>query len=272
MGKERGARSIRAAAALALLGLAAGTPPPLRADLDAIRASGRLRVLAAADDDPAWFSMRPGASPGFEREVLEGFARTHKLRFEVVPVGNWEDAIPMLVRREGDLLGGISATAARRQKVDFSAELLPVRVIAVTRRPAAPIRSLAQLRAARLVVVENTSWSDALEKMGVSTAKALKVADVAAAIEAIRVGHADATVSGAVDFFLQRRRNPGLEAGMPIGAAQSSAFAVRKGSPELRQALDRYLTELRKSPNWSRLLVKYFGDDAPAIRGREPVS
>ena len=33
-----------------------------------------------------------------------------------------------------------------------------------------------------------------------------------------------------------------------------------------------YLTELRRSSNWSRLLVHYFGDDAPAILGREPVS
>ncbi len=262
---------MRASTALALLGLSLWAPL-LQADLDEIRASGTLRVLAAADDDPAWFSMRPGDSPGFEREVLEGFARLQKLRFEVVPIGSWEDAIPMLIRKEGDVLGGISATSERRQKVDFSAELLPVRVIVVTRRPAAPIKSLAQLRAARLVVVSNTSWSDALEKAGVSTAKALKVADVAAAVEAIRVGHADATVSGAVDFFLQRRRNPGLEAGMPIGAAQSSAWAVRRGSPELRQALDAYIAQLRKSPNWSRLLVKYFGDDAPAILGREPVS
>jgi ABC-type amino acid transport substrate-binding protein len=211
-------------------------PSRLHADLAEVRAAGRLRVLAAVDDDPAWFSLRAGESPGFEREVLEGFARLQKLRFEVVPIARWEDAIPMLLRRDGDVLGGMSATAERRQRVDFSAELLPVRVVVVTRRPAPPTR-------------------------------AMKVADIAAAVEAIRVGHADATVSGAVDFFLQRRRNPGLEAGMPIGEAQSSAWAVRKGSPELRQALDAYLVQLRRSPNWSRLLIKYFGDDAPAVLG-----
>jgi ABC-type amino acid transport substrate-binding protein len=106
----------------------------------------------------------------------------------------------------------------------------------------------------------------------VPTARALKVADIADGIEAIRVGHADATVSGLVDFFLQRRRNRDLEVGMTVGEAQSSAWAVRKGSPELRQALDAYLAQLRGGANWSRLLVKYFGDDAPAILGREPIS
>ena len=102
--------------------------------------------------------------------------------------------------------------------------------------------------------------------------RALRVADISAAVEAIQTGHADATVTGVVDFLLQRRKYRDLEAGLALGEALSSAWAVHKGSPELRQALDTYLAQLRRSPNWSRLLVKYFGDEAPAILGREPVS
>jgi membrane-bound lytic murein transglycosylase F len=241
-------------------------------DLAELKARGRLRVLAAADEDPAWFAQRGGPAPGFEREILEGFARVHKLRFEVVPVARWEEAIPMLLRQDGDVLGGISATPERGLRVDFTTELLPARSVVVTKRPRAPIRSLAELRAARLAIVPNTTWAEALEKAGVPVSRALKVADISAAVEAIRVGHADATVSGVVDFFLQRRKHADLEAGLPLGEALSSAWAVRKGSPELRQSLDAYLGQLRRSPNWSRLLVRYFGDDAPAILGREPVS
>ncbi len=259
---------VGAAAVLAAL-VPAVLPACGAADLAEIRVGGALRVLAAVDDEPAWFALRGSQSPGFEREVLEGFARLHKLRFDVVPITRWEDAIPMLVRGEGDVLGGVSATPERRKRVDFSGELLPVRVVVVTRRPARPIRTLGELREARLVVVPGTSWADALEKAGVSIAKAIKVADIAGAIEAIRVGHADATVSGAVDFFLQRRKHADLEAGMALGEAHSSAWAVRKDCPQLRQALDAYLTQLRASPNWSRLLVKYFGSDAPAILGRD---
>lgn len=242
------------------------------ADLAEIRKRGSLRVLAAADEDPVWFSIRKSESPGFEREALEGFARLHKLRFDAVPVARWEEAIPMLLRQEGDVLGGISVTPERRQLVDFSVELLPARSIVVTRRPRAPVRTLSELRAARVVIVPDTTWAEALEKAGVQTSRALRVADISAAVEAIQTGHADATVTGVVDFLLQRRKHRELEAGLALGTALSSAWAVRKGSPELRQALDAYLGELRRSPNWSRLLVKYFGDDAPAILGREPLS
>jgi membrane-bound lytic murein transglycosylase F len=258
-------------AVLALLaGLVAGASASAD-DLTEIRTRGALRVLESPDEDASWFSQRGGPAPGFEREVLEGFARLQKLRFEVVPVVRWEDAIPMLLRQEGDVLGGISATPERRTRVDFTVELLPARNVVVTRRPQAPIRSLAELRAARLVIVPNTTWAGALEKAGVSTSRAIKVVDISGAIEAIRVGHADATVSGVVDFFIQRKKDRELQAGLLLGEAQSSAWAVRKTCPELRQALDDYLGQLRRSPNWSRLLVRYFGDDAPAILGREPV-
>jgi len=242
------------------------------ADLAGIKARGSLRVLAAADEDPVWFSLRAGPSPGFEREVLEGFARLHKLRFEAIPVARWEEAIPMLLRQDVDVVGGMSITPERRQRVDFSSELLPARSIVVTRGPAAPVRTLAELRAARVAIVPNTTWAEALEKAGVPVSRALRAADISAAVEAIQTGHADATVTGVVDFLLQRRKHRDLEAGLALGEALSSAWAVRKSCPELRQALDAYLAELRRSANWSRLLVKYFGDDAPAILGREPVS
>jgi membrane-bound lytic murein transglycosylase F len=260
------------AAGFCLLGLLAVVPVAPGADLADIKKRGSLRVLAAADEDPVWFSQRGGPAPGFEREVLEGFARVQKLRFEVVPVVRWEEAIPMLLRQEGDLLGGISATAERRQRVDFTIELLPARSIVVTKRPHPPIKSLADLRTARLALVPGTTWTEAAEKAGVAVARAQRVADIAEAIEAIGSGHAEATVTGVVDFFIQRRKHKDLEAGLPLGEPLSSAWAVSKASPDLRQALDAYLGRLRKSPNWSRLLVEYFGNDAPAIVGREPVS
>jgi ABC-type amino acid transport substrate-binding protein len=258
--RRRGLPALGAGLALALAAGRAGA-----GDLDDLKARGSLRVLVAADEDPVWFSLRPSAAPGFEREVLEGFARLQKLRFEIVPVPRWDEAIPMLLRNAGDVLGGISVTAERRQKVDFTIELLPARSIVVTRRPKPPIRSLAALRAARVAILPNTVWAEALDKAGVPASRTLRVADVPEAIEAIRVGHADATVSGVVDFFLQRRLHPELEAGLALGEPMSSAWAVRKSTPELRQALDAYLVQLRKGPNWSRLLVQYFGDDAPAI-------
>ncbi len=64
------------------------------ADLEDIRTRGELRVLAADDEAPLWFSFKEDGEPGFEREVLAGLARVQKLKLVLVP----EDALAVLGR------------------------------------------------------------------------------------------------------------------------------------------------------------------------------
>jgi ABC-type amino acid transport substrate-binding protein len=156
---------------------------------------------------------------------------------------------------------------ARRRQVDFTTELLPARNVVVTRRPQPPILTAAALRRARVAVVPHTTWAEALEAAGVPASRTVAVSDVAAAVEALRGGRATATVNDVLDFLLQRRRDKGLQVGMTLGGSLSSAWAVRKTDPQLRRALDSYQAALRRGPNWSRLLVKYFGEDAPVVLG-----
>jgi hypothetical protein len=37
---------------------------------------------------------------------------------------------------------------------------------------------------------------------------------------------------------------------------------VRPDAPQLREALDEYITNVRHTSTWSRLVVKYYGDSA----------
>jgi ABC-type amino acid transport substrate-binding protein len=237
------------------------------ADFADLKARGVIRVLAATDENPEWFSARASERPGFEREVLEGFARVHKLRFEVVGIERWEEAIPMLLQKKGDLLAGVNDTEARRKLIDLTAELLPARHVVVTSKPRRPVASEAELRTRSVAVIPETTAAEAVAKAGVGAAQVITVADVPEAIAALKTGRASAAVMDILDFLQARRKDPDLELGATLGAALSGAWGVRKTDPELRRALDTYLTELRRSAGWSRLLVKYFGNDAPAALG-----
>jgi ABC-type amino acid transport substrate-binding protein len=252
-----GAATVMAAAVLPALAHAQGP----------LGTGDRLRVLAGNDDDPAWFSATESDSPGFEREVLEGFTRMHRLRFDLVPVTQWEEAIPMLRQAKGDILVGVNDTPERRRLVAFTTELLPARHVVLTLRPQPAIKTLEALRSVVVAVVPNTTWADAVREAGVPAAQTLSVEDVPAAMAALRSGRAGAAVTDVLDFLLQRRRDGDLEMGLTLGDALSSAWAVRKSDAKLREALDAYLTQLKASPNWSRLLVKYFGEDAPVVLG-----
>ena len=72
-------------ASFLLVGAAAA--PAAAADALGLRVPGVLRVLASADEMPEVFSfdVRP-AQAGFERELVEGFTRAHKLELRIVPV------------------------------------------------------------------------------------------------------------------------------------------------------------------------------------------
>ena len=62
-------------------------------DLDEIEKRGSLRVLAVLNDQrDEFFSDKPGL--GFDREILEGFARLRRLTLEVVPQSTWDQLIP----------------------------------------------------------------------------------------------------------------------------------------------------------------------------------
>ena len=119
-----------------------------------------------------------------------------------------------------------------------------------------------------MAVVPETTWAEAVAKAGVGSAQVVTVADVPEALAALKSGRAAVAVVDILDFLQAHRKDPDLELGATLGAALSSAWGVRKSDPELRHALDAYLADFRRSAGWSRLLVEYFGNDAPAALGR----
>ena len=66
--------------------------------------------------------------------------------------------------------------------------------------------------------------------------------------------------------------DPAFQIGMFVGPTESLAFGVRKDDQRLLAALNEYITNVRRSATWNRLVVKYFGPSAVEIlrRARTP--
>jgi L-cystine transport system substrate-binding protein len=248
-------------------GLAGVVLPSAAADLSALKARGTLRVLVASDEQAEMFALTPGGPPGFDREVLEGFARLNRIRVEPVVVP-FEESIPALLKERGDVIIGLVDTEARRAQIDFTAEVLPTRTVVVTRKPVPPIVTLGALRASRVGVVAGTSWLDAGVAAGVPASRLVSYPDLGSVLAALRTGKAGATITSLVDATLAIRDDPELQAGIYLGVPGQACYGVRKAEPELKGALDDYLVGLRRSGTWSRLVVKYFGDRALTVLGR----
>jgi ABC-type amino acid transport substrate-binding protein len=222
-----------------------------------------LRVLVAADEMPEMFSFAERGQPGFERELMEGFCRVHGLKLEIVSVRDFERIIPMLLAGEGDVITGIVDTPVRRQKVEFSSEVFPVRHLAVTRRPLGAVARSEDLRALRVGVIPGTTWEQAVVDAGVPKAKRVAFRDADALLAGLRAGQADAVVMALLDFALAQKRDADLVSGAFVGSAKSAAFAVRPQDARLLEALNDYLQGMRQAR--SALMFKYLSEEALSL-------
>ncbi len=238
-------------------------------DLPEIQKRGTFRVLVSADESPEAFSFEPGP-PGFDRELLEGFARLYRLDLLPIAVKRFADMIPRLKAGDGDVISGLLVTEARRREIDFTDEVLPARLVVVTRAPRPALASVAALRAETVGIIPDNAWAKAVAEAGVPPERTVSFVDQPALLQGLAEGKVTATVMAFVDYTTAKRRDPALRAGAVVGQPGSGAWAVRLGDKALRQALDQYLAAARRSGSWSRLVIRYYGEDALEVLGRAP--
>jgi ABC-type amino acid transport substrate-binding protein len=248
-----------------LLSVAAGAAAT---DLPEIKIRGVLRVIAAADEAPETFSFAGGENPGLDRELAEGFARLHGLRLEPVKAKTYSDRIPSLTRGDGDVIVAIFDTEDRRKLVDFTVEIMPTHNVAVTIGSRPAVASVAELKTLKVGAVRGARPAEETLEAGVPPSALQLFAALDEMTQALRAGGIDVMVVPISELAAASRNMKGLVAGTTVGPTGKVAWAVRKQDAALRAALDDYLTNVRRSPVWSRLIVKYFGDQALQVLGR----
>jgi ABC-type amino acid transport substrate-binding protein len=239
--------------------------PAAGLDLAEVQQRGALKVLAVViEEEPAFLSLKPGTAPGFDYEILEGFGKLHKLKVEIVPVPSYDGLIPALLKGKGDVIaGGFTATEGRRKQIAFTEEVFPTRNVVYTRKPGKVIKAVDELKVEKVGTYKGTSMAEDLAAAGiVSVDDGIELGGFPAALKAGRI---TAAVDGVEAALVARLKDPDLQIGAFIGEVDSLAYGVRKEDTKLFQALNSYVSNLRKTTTWSRLVVKYFGDAAPEI-------
>ena len=249
-----------------LLAGALAIGPAVASDQDAgtVRKTGTLRVLAVVAPDDEFLTNKPGV--GLERELLEGFAKLRQLQLEVVPIDSWDGLVPALIKGRGDLIAGrFTVTEARQKQIDFTPEVFPTRNVVVTRRPHGSVSTLEQLRTERVGTVKGTSLAEAVAAAGIPAANVDDGVPTGKLPDALRSGRVTAVVLGVDSAIAERRRDADLQLGLFVGPPGALAWGVRKTDHALKEALSSYVSSARRTPTWNRLVVKYFGEDAPAL-------
>jgi ABC-type amino acid transport substrate-binding protein len=236
------------------------------ADLADVKKRGTLRVLVMFDTKRPEFFSKSAEAPGFDREVLDGFASLHKIRLEIVPVSGWDALVPGLQAGKGDIIAGrFTATEARRKLIDFTSEVFPTRNVVITRKPYKVVTSVEALKAEKVGTMKGSSMAEAIAAAGVPASNVDDGIPAGGYGEALKAGRITAAVWGIESAIALQQEDPDIQLGAFLGPHASLAYGVPRGQPELLKALNDYIENLRRTPTWSRLVVKYFGKAAPEI-------
>jgi len=245
-------------------------PATRAADLPEITKRGTLRVLAVViDEEPQFLSLTPGTPPGFDQEILDGFTKLQRLKLEIVRIAGYDALIPALQKGKGDLIaGGFTASDSRKKLIAFSAEVFPTRNVVYSRKPQPIIKTVEELKSARIGTYKGTEMRESVLAAGVPAAALDDSIELGGFPAALRAGKITAAVDGVEAALIARLADPELQIGMFVGRPESLAYGMRKEDAKLLEALDAYVGNLRKTQTWSRLVVKYFGESAPEILKR----
>ena len=236
-------------------------------DLPELKVRGTLRALVTSEEYVEWFALQDSESPGFERELLKGFAELQRMKLEVVVREDFDTLIPSLIAGRGDVIPSLNDTDVRRERISFTVEVLPVHHVAMSRKPQEPPRTLEDLRSRRVAVVcgHDLGGGGASPRAGQPDRRLRAHGPGDGGPDQGLGGHHRGGRLGVPLAEAARPEPRGRRAG---GGAPLRRLGPAQGRRGPQGGPRQYLRLKQQSASWSRLVVKYFGPDALAILDR----
>jgi len=221
-----------------------GVAPVAALDLDDIQARGVLRMVIP--NTGAAFFFHQGVPMGFQYVMAQKLCRKLGVRLEVVVPRKKTDMLPLLVEGHADVIAAtMTATADRRELVDFAEPLMRVDEVLIQRAEQPAVQRVSELSGRTIIVQKNSSYLRTLVAIkasvpGLTVQTAPSGTTSEALINGVANGTYDLTVSdfNLVAAELSYRRD--IVATLKVGRGRPIAYAVHKSSVELKKALDEF--------------------------------
>jgi membrane-bound lytic murein transglycosylase F len=236
-------------------------------DLEGVKKRGVLRVLTR--NNPVTYFLHRGEQAGFDYELAQLAAEALGVRLEVVVPPSRDLLIPWLLEGRGDVIAAsLTVTPERRRQVAFSRPYLEVRELLVAGKGARPLASLAELKGATVHVRRSSSYFQTLQALQgthgpFTVVEEPEEQETETLLQRAAAGELPYTVADSHLVDVERAHGAGLggggvEGGLPLGAPQGIAFAVRPGSRKLLQALDALLAREVRGLRYNMARRRYF--------------
>lgn len=246
-------------------------------DLQKIKNSGVLK--AAVDYNSTNYFIYRGKPMGFEFELLQALCADLDVKLEIVVSNGISEAFDGLNNRRFDLVArNITITKERNDIVDFSIPLNTVTQVLVQRikteaTTEAPfVNSVLELAGKRVTVQKNSSHEQRIvnlsEEIGspieMVTDSVLGSEDLIAKVAS---GEIDYTICDGNIGRVNQFYYPNIDISVQVSLEQNTAWAIRKGSSQLKNYIDSWITGFVNTRKFNLLYYKYF--ESPRVIERK---
>jgi polar amino acid transport system substrate-binding protein len=235
----------------------------------AVKARGKLIMLCFPHQESPFIRVDVEIGidqyDGIDYEIMTGFARSLGVTLEVHPVKpSFATLVPALLAGEGDVIASsFSITPERRQKVDFSRPYFAVHTVVLVRKDS-HLASPADLAGKTAATVAGSSLEERIKEL--HPGRIHHVDFTRWNYDALSEQQADFTVLDDTSTLRLLPLYRDLKVAFQLQGVDDYAFAVAPGS-DLREALDRFLDDLRRSGRLDKILQFYLGPPATGAPG-----
>jgi cystine transport system substrate-binding protein len=258
-----------AAATLALAGCGststapAGSAPAAGSDssLSDVKSAGELKIGTEGTYKPFSFHAEgSGELTGYDVEIIKAVA--DKLGVRPTFQETQFDAIfaGLEAKRFDAVANQVSITDERKAKYDFSTPYTVSTGVIVTAADNNSINSFADLKGKTTAQSLTSNWYKLAQESG---ANVQAVEGWAQAVTLLKQGRVDATINDKLTYldYQKTAHDNSIKIAAETTEKSLSAFAFRKGSTSLVEAVNTALGELQADGTLSRISQKYFDAD-----------
>lgn len=248
---------------------------PVEMDLEAIRQRGRL--IAIVDNSSTSYFIYKGQPMGYEYELLSLLAEELDVDLEILITSDIEEAFVKLNAGEGDIIAhNLAVTKKRLEHIDFTLHHNEIRQVLVQRKPRnwrnmklhqiekKLIRNPLELAGKKVMVRKASSYASRLKNLSEEIGEDIDIVEDKGEVETeemirkVSNGEIALTVADENVALLNAVYYPDLDVKTAISFPQKIAWGVRKNSPDLLEAVNSWISKMRKTSDYYVIYNKYF--------------
>jgi cystine transport system substrate-binding protein len=234
--------------------------PAEQNSLEAVKASGKLRIGTEGTYAPFTYHDADGKLTGFDVEIAEEVSKRLGVEAEFIET-QWDGIFAgMDAKRFDTIFNEVSITDDRKVKYDFSDPYIVSKAVLIVSEDNEDIKSFADLKGKKAGQSLTSNLGQIATDNG---AEIVSTEGFNQAIDLLTSGRIDATVNDGLSFLDLKKQKPDIKIKKvdEIAEGSYSAAVFLKGNDELVQAVNEALTAMHDDGTYLKISEKYFGAD-----------